>query len=141
VTSGSWGPGDAAALKHGARSRLPAPVDEADLAEVRDAIAAAAPVRDATGDLPAADQAAVEMVARALKRYRQVNQWCEMHGRFEERTGKQKPAATYELQAEAALARALDAVGMTPMARSKLGLNLATAFDLARAWQEEDAGA
>ena len=70
VTPGSWGPGEARALKHGARSRLPAPVDETDLAEVRDAIAAAAPVRDATGELPAADETVVEIVARALKRAR-----------------------------------------------------------------------
>jgi hypothetical protein len=34
----------------------------------------------------------------------------------------------------------LDALGMTPLARSKLGLNIRTgaAFDLASHWQEQD---
>jgi hypothetical protein len=45
-----------------------------------------------------------------------------------------------ELRAERALTRCLDSLGMSPMARSKLGLNIARAagsFDLARQWAED----
>jgi len=57
-----------------------------------------------------------------------------MHGRIEEKTGAVKEAAHYEVKAEAELGRALDALGMSPMARSRLGLNLAQSFDLAQMW-------
>jgi hypothetical protein len=42
-----------------------------------------------------------------------------------------------------ALHRCLDSLGMSPMARSKLGLNIARtaqSFDLARHWQEQSDG-
>ena len=112
----------------------------AEVREVFDALAAAAPVRDFDGGLPAADEAAVEIAALALKRWRSVNAWCELHGRFEEKTGAEKPAARYELDAERALHKALDVLGMNPTSRMKLGLDVARAqsLDLARAWAEGD---
>jgi hypothetical protein len=66
-----------------------------------------------------------------------------MYGRLDEKTGAVKQAAQYELDGERALQRALDNLGMSPMARSKLGLNIARtagAFDLARHWQEQGDG-
>ena len=136
-------PGSTLALKHGYRSETLVRDVEAEVRELMDALAASAPVRDPDGSLPAADVVAVEAAARALKRWRSVSAWCDMHGRIDEKTGAEKPAAGLELRAEAALARALDSLGMSPMARSKLGLNIARtagAFDLARHWQEQDDG-
>ncbi len=92
--------------------------------ELMDALGESVPVRDADGGVPAADLAAVEYAARALKRYRHLATWCDLHGRIEEKTGNVKPAANYELQAERSLANALDALGMTPTSRAKLGLDL-----------------
>ena len=57
--------------------------------------------------------------------------WCDLHGRVDERTGAVKGAADHELRAERALVRALDALGMTPTSRARLGVDLARAFDLA----------
>jgi hypothetical protein len=69
-----------------------------------------------------------------------VTSWCDLHGRIDEKTGEQKSAAKYELEAERALQRAVDNLGMSPMARSRLGLNIArtrAAFDLARHCQAQ----
>jgi hypothetical protein len=111
-----------------------------EVRELMDALAEGAPVREADGSLPAADVVAVEQAARALKRWRSVASYCDLHGRINEKTHAPCSAADYELRAERALARCLDSLGMSPMARSKLGLNIARtagAFDLARHWQEQ----
>lgn len=133
--------GNTRAMKHGFRSEALVKDVEAEVRELMDALAESAPVRDPDGGLPGADTVAIEAAARALKRWRSVSTWCDMHGRIDEKTGEVKQAARFELQGEAALQRALDSLGMSPMARSKLGLNIArtgAAFDLARQWADED---
>ncbi|MET0511010.1 MAG: hypothetical protein ABW135_04955 [Thermoleophilaceae bacterium] len=80
---------------------------EAEVRELHEALAEAAPVRGPDGGLPAADVVAVERAARTLKRWRHVSVWCDLHGRLVERTGEVKPAARYELEAARELARAL----------------------------------
>lgn len=124
-------------LTHGARSTLLFKDVDAEVVELMDALGESVPVRDADGGVPAADQAAVEYAARALKRYRHLSTWCDLHGRIEEKTGKVKPAADYELRAEKSLANALDALGMTPTSRARLGLDLARSADLAMEWAAE----
>jgi len=128
-------------LVHGGRSELLLRNVEAEVAELAAALGDAAPVRDPeTGALPAADLIAVETAARALKRYRHLAAWLDTHGRIKEKSGNVKPAAELELKAERQLNEALDRLGMNPMARSRLGLNIARSqqFDLARAWAEAD---
>jgi len=56
-------------LRHGATSELLLRDVSAEVRELYDALAEAAPVRDPDGSLPAADVIAVERAARALKRY------------------------------------------------------------------------
>jgi hypothetical protein len=132
--------GNSRAMTHGFRSDLLVRDVEAEVRELMDALAESAPVRDPDGGLPGADTVAVEAAARALKRYRHVSAWCEQYGRFDPKTHAECPAAAYELRAEAALHVCLNALGMSPMARSKLGLNIARTaqtFDLARHWQEQ----
>lgn len=109
----------------GGRSELLLRDVEHEVAELAAAFGDAAPVRDPDGRLPAADIIAVEVAARCLKRYRHLSAHNDLHGRLDEKTGNLKPAAVYELQAERQLHDALDRLGMNPMARSKLGLNLA----------------
>jgi hypothetical protein len=133
-------PGEQRNLKHGFRSRLLIADVEAETAELAALLAEAVPVKDADGSAPLADTTALEVCAVALKRWRSVHTWCEMHGRIDEK-GEVKPAAHYELEGERALHRCLDVLGMNPASRSKLGLNIAragAAFDLARHWQEQD---
>jgi hypothetical protein len=131
--------GNTHAMTHGYRSRLLVQDVAAETAELASLLAKAAPVKDTDGTAPLADTTAIEVAAVALRRWRSVHTWCEMHGRIDDK-GEVKPAAHYELQGEQALHRALDVLGMNPASRSRLGLNLARAqsFDLARAWADED---
>jgi hypothetical protein len=132
-------PGNRRAIRHGAFMTIRRQELDEEIGEIYRALADSVPVRDADGDLPVADDAAVEVAARALKRWRHVSLWCDTFGRFDERTGQAKDAATYELQCERRLHEALDVLGLNPTTRAKLGLDLAraTSFDLARHWQEE----
>jgi hypothetical protein len=68
----------------------------------------------------------LESAARALRRYRHVSNWCDLHGRLDS-DGEVRSAATYELAAERELIALLDALGMTPTSRAKLGLRLVQA--------------
>jgi hypothetical protein len=140
VPGGAAGtPGNTLALKHGARSAALVADVSAEVAEIMQGIAEVCPVRDADGSLPDADVLAVEACAVALKRWRHVGTYCDLHGRIDEK-GKQTSAAEYELRAESAYRRALASLGLDPESRVKLGLNLARtagAFDLARHWQEQ----
>jgi hypothetical protein len=129
-------PANTFALKHGAAATLTVEQVSAEVAELYDVLAATAPLRDGIGELPVADEAAVEIAARALHRYRKITTWLDLHGRLDDKTGEVKGAAQYELQCERALERSLDVLGLNPRARARLGLDLADAAgkapDLAR---------
>lgn len=112
-------------LRHGGHSELLLRDVESEVEELMDALGDAVPVRDVGGGVPAADVPAIERAARALKRWRTLSTWCDAHGRIVEKTGAVKPAADLELKAERELAAALDALGMTPTSRARLGLDLA----------------
>ncbi len=125
-------------VKHGAFRTIPRDQLDAEIEAIYRALADSAPVRDPDGGLPKADEAAVEVAARALRRWREVVAWCDLYGRYVEKTGAVKPAAEHELACERALTAALATLGLDPTARAKLGLDVARAqrFDLARYWQE-----
>lgn len=134
-------PGNSRALKHGTFASIPRDQLDAEVRELYGLLADAAPLRGPGGDLPQADEAAVEVAARALKRWRGVVSWCDRFGRFDERTGDPKPAARYELEAERALHRGLDVLGLNPASRARLGLDVArtaAALDPAMALSEPD---
>jgi hypothetical protein len=137
--------GNGHAVKHGAYATLTADAIADEVRELYDVLADSAPLRDGVGNLPVADEAAVEVAARALHRYRKIAAWCDLYGRLDEKTGEPKGAAKYENECEARLERALDALGLNPRSRAKLGLDLAGAAekapDLARALaQGQDGG-
>ncbi len=113
------------------------PVSEA-VREISDALARSAPVRDVEGALPAADEATVELAARALCRVRRVEAWCEQFGYLDEKTGDVKPAVRYLEQATRTADRLLGELGMNPRSRAALGLDLARTVDLATAMSEPD---
>jgi hypothetical protein len=118
--------GNTRALRHGAYSDALLHDVDGEVRELLNAFADAAPVRDGDGSLPAADVVAVERAARALKRYRHLSGWLDLHGRLTD-AGEVKPAAELELKAERELAAALDSLGMTPTSRARLGVDLARA--------------
>jgi hypothetical protein len=117
---------NARALTHGGHRRIPPHDLRPEVAEVFNWLAALAPLRDADGGLPAPDAAAVEVAAERLKRWRSMVVYNDAHGRIQERTGEVKGAARFELECERALDRSLSALGLTPDARVRIGVNLAT---------------
>jgi P27 family predicted phage terminase small subunit len=128
--AGQASDGNGRALTHGGYSAALVADVETEVLELMEALGGSAPVHDPDGSLPAADVAAVERAARALKRWRTLSQWCDLHGRIVERgkaKGAVKPAAELELKAERELAAALEALGMTPRSRAALGVDLVRA--------------
>jgi hypothetical protein len=121
--AGAARPGEMRGLRHGGRSQLLVADVESEVRELMEALGEAAPVRE-HGELPLADVAMVETAARSLKRYRHLAAWLDLHGRLTEK-GDVKPAAKLELQAEASLTRALDALGMSPASRARIGVSVA----------------
>jgi hypothetical protein len=112
--------GHTRSLRHGGRAEVLFRDVSAEVAELMDALGAAAPVREPDGSLPAADLIAIEVAARALKRWRAVSNAADLYGRLDERTGEPKPVTAYELQAERAVTAAFDVLAMNPIAREKL---------------------
>jgi hypothetical protein len=122
-------PGNAAAVKHGAHS--PARVDPLAAELVEAAVATCAYLAE-----PAY---AAELAAwsRAEARIILLTRWLDEVGPLDDE-GNPRPALAALSAAERTAADRRHALGLTPMARAKLGRDVAGArFDLARAWAEE----
>lgn len=148
--------GNQRARSHGAYAKLAPERMDAKALEVYEAVSADAPVREADGGLPAADSIAVQAVADTLCRLEDVRAWIEENGIFDNRRKnagyKEKRGRKAEYRRSADPMRAvvmedrlqrrlmdqLDALGMTPRSRAKLGLDQARQFDLAREWEQQD---
>ncbi len=124
-------------VHHGRTKRAVIPGTDEARAEIVEALAAAAPVRDTDGGLPAADAAIVELAARELARIRNVDDWLAQRGVLDRR-GHVRPAAGYLEKATSTLDRLLTSLGMNPRSRAVLGLDLARQKDLASAMSEPD---
>jgi hypothetical protein len=125
-------------LSHGFTSERLVRDVNAGVGEIMDALAEAAPVREGDGSLPAADVVAVEVAARALKRYRSVSGWCDLHGRSMTRA-KSGPRRGTRSRPRISFTEC-STTSAASMACSKLGLNTARtagACDLALHWQED----
>jgi len=125
--------------RHGGYAQVSVERIEGRAREVFDALAADAPLRDEGGDLPAADQAAVHLLAQSLCRLEDVAGHLAATGWIDQRTGEPRQSV---LDLEARLRREaaamLDRLGMTPASRARLGLDLVRAFDAASALSEPD---
>jgi len=94
-------------------------------------------VRAPSGDLPIYDRALVRLLAQSLCRLEDVTPWLDKHGAFDRR-GKPRSALRWERLLRKEAAEYLDAMGMTPKARARLGVDLARTADLATAMSEPD---
>jgi hypothetical protein len=130
--------GNTRALRHGGRAEITIPGLDAARREILDRLAASAPVRDETGGLPAADEATVELAARALARHRSVDNWLAAHGVLDEMTGEPKKAAEYAESSARTADGLLAKLGMNPKDRAALGVDIQRGFDLAAHWAEQD---
>jgi hypothetical protein len=66
-----------------------------------------------------------------------VGGWLDVHGVLDRR-GRERSAARWERRLRGEALRYLDALGMTPKSRARLGLDLARTADLATAMSEPD---
>jgi len=132
--------GNRLALRHGGYAAIVHERLEAKALEVFDALAADAPLRGPTGDLPAADVAQVRLLSEALCRLDTVSADVSAFGLLEQRgkrRGQVRPAVELEGRLRREVADHLDALGMTPKSRARLGLDLQRGFDLATHWAQE----
>lgn len=119
--------GNRRALRHGgyamvARARL-----EAKALQVYDALAADAPLRSLDGGLPAHDAAMVRLLADALCRLEDVSANLRDYGLFDQDTDELRSAVDLERRLRQEAADYLDALGMTPRSRARIGLELTAA--------------
>lgn len=126
-------PGNRRAMTHGAR----AAITDAERAPFLERILAERPVQPVGEDH---DRIAVEALADNLARQERIKVWLTERGDLDTRHGKIRPAAEYLRKLRVEGLKLLEALGMTPASRARLGLDLAKAqsFDLARHWQRED---
>jgi phage terminase small subunit len=133
----NWPPaekGSAVALKHGAHAANPPPhlIAQAERVmallqqEIWEEMRAAAPFREG-GDLPAADEATMELAVRALARVRQMDEWLAGHGYVDPVTHEPRPVVAALEKATRTLDGLLDKLGMNPRSRAALGADLARA--------------
>jgi hypothetical protein len=125
------------AVKHGAYARVAAEALDEKTRTIYDALAADAPLRADDGGLPSHDAVQVRLLADVLCRLDSVGAW--LAGRWASDEGRPVLEVESKLRREAA--DYLDALGMTPRSRARLGIDVrrAQGFDLARVWADEDA--
>lgn len=132
--------GNRRAVKHGVYAVIAADRLDAKAREVFAALAADAPLRDAAGELPAADGAAVRLAADVLCRLDGMRDYLARRGVEDEKGVLRVVELDLERRLRAEAADHLDSLGMTPRARARLGLDVArtVAFDLATEWAEPE---
>jgi len=128
-------PGNTRGVKHLAYAD-PSYLSTQEIADTEAAIAAAVPVRAVDGAAPAADAAMIRLTAQVVVRQRHVSDWLAQNGMFHR--GKLRPVVEKLGTIERQLADLLDALGMTPRSRAKLGLDLVRSVSLADAMSEPD---
>jgi hypothetical protein len=131
------GQGNRLAVRHGGYATIAHGRLEEKQREVFDALSADAPLRDARDELPRHDAAQVALLAEVLCRLDDVNAYLAAHGYLDDK-GRVHPAAELAGRMRREASDYLDALGMTPKSRAKLGLDLQRTVDLASAMSEPD---
>ncbi|MGI8804342.1 MAG: hypothetical protein ACR2IN_01350 [Thermoleophilaceae bacterium] len=124
-------------MRHGGLT-TPSAEEVAPIEQELEQIMAAAPLRDSNGEVPISDRHWARELAADIWRLRRVRLWLDMHGALDEKTGNVKPAAALELKLSQHVREGLEAMGMTPRSRARLGLDLQRTADLATAMSEPD---
>ena len=131
--------GNVRALKHGGTARTATLVRAGSWAErIFAELEAEAPLRDDAGGLPLHDRQAVELLASALARLEAVEGWLSTRPPVDEK-GRPWPAEDVAGRLRREAAGLLAELGMTPLSRAKLGLDLTRAATLAELMAEDAA--
>ena len=123
---GAAGVGNARAISHGAYAAITAERLDAKTLEVAAALSADAPVRAEDGGLPAADTAAMRLLADVLCRLDDIAAYLLRRG-WEDEDGKPRPVLEYEARLRNHAVDLLRELAMTPKSRAALGLDLVRA--------------
>lgn len=128
--------GNRQAMRHGGYATVAREKLDAKARVIFEALSDDAPLRADDGGLPTHDAAMVRLLADCLCRLDSLGDWLD--GRWA--TPEARPALELEARLRTQAADFLDAMGMTPRSRAKLGLDVrrAGSFDLARQWADED---
>lgn len=126
------------AVTHAGYAAVAAERLDAKVREVFDALAADAPLRGIDGGLPRSDAAQVRLAAECMCRLDSIAEYVAAMGIFDPETGAIRPALALETRLRREAADHLDALGMSPRSRARLGLDLARTVDLATAMSEPD---
>lgn len=132
-------PGNQRARKHGGYAQVAEARLDDKAREVYVALAADAPVRDAAGELPAADAVAVRLLAECLCRLDDVAANVRQFGIFDQDSGEVRPVVELERRLRGEARDHAADLGMTPAGRAKLGLDLARTESLAATWARQAA--
>lgn len=135
--SGQAGAGNQRALAHGGYAQVAHERLDAKVAEVFDALAQDAPLRDSDGGLPASDSAAVHLAAEAMCRIDDVSAHLRDRGILDAK-GELRAAVDVERRLRLEAADHLASLGLSPRSRAALGLDLVRSFDLATHWAQAD---
>jgi terminase small subunit-like protein len=130
--------GNQYARKHGVFSPISKTEHNAKIREITAALEDDVPVRDVDGRAPRDDAVQISLLARCMVQIERAESYVATHGYIEEQTGKVKPAAEHLMRLRREAAGHLDALGLNPRSRAKLGLDLARAnqMDLAKAMSD-----
>lgn len=125
--------GNVRALVHGGAARGQATLIRAGswASRIYAELEAEAPLRADDGGLPVHDRQVVELLSSALARLEAVEGWLSTRPPVDEK-GKPWPAEDVARRLRSESAKYLDALGMTPTSRARLGLDLVRSFDLAQ---------
>lgn len=118
--------GNTRRLIHGGRSEVAIASVVPTFAErIHAELATTVPLRDpVTGDVPIADTVIVGLLAQTLARLEALNVHLQLKGPLDEK-GNVRPAEEMALRLRREAAKYADQLGMTPLSRARLGLDLA----------------
>jgi len=121
-------------VTHGAYAAIAAERLDAKVLEVFDALVEDAPLKHT------ADSAAIRVAAECLCRLDNVTGWLTDHGWLDEDNQPRTTILEIEGRLRREAADHLDALGMTPRSRAKLGVDIARAADLAQMMSDPTGG-
>lgn len=116
-------PGNRRAVRHGGYAEVARDRLEERTRRIFDELAVDAPLRDELGELPAADHLIVSLLAQCLVRLEDIAAYLTLRGLLDVK-GNVRPAAELERRLRAEAADHARELGLSPRARTSLGLEL-----------------
>lgn len=124
------------AVRHGAYAAVTEAEMEAKVLELVEAIGEDLPVREVDGGVPAADAIPLRLLAETLIRRERVRE-TELRRGIETDDGRLRGVVEYGLRLDGQAIKLCEQLGLTPVARARLGVDLVRAQAGARSLSDE----